>query len=367
MFIERIFLQNFKNHQELELKFSRKINFIAGNNGSGKTNLLDAIHYISFTKSAFNVQDALSIKEGADFFALQATISKSSGEQHHILCSQQKGARKSVRVDKQGYERIHEHIGRFPLVMITPFDNDLVREGSETRRKFFDTMISQIDQGYLLLLLQYNHFLKQRNGLLKLHTEQAPDPQLMEIYDQELAKSGRQIFEIRKSFVKEFEPVFQHYYHLMTNGKEATSFHYQSQLDSPMYETKFKAALSKDIILQRTTMGIHKDEYEFSLLGMPIKTHGSQGQQKSYVIALKLANYEIIRRKKGFSPFLLLDDIFEKLDEQRIKRLVDIVSADGFGQIFITDARVESSEKFFANYKQVLTIFNIGNDAVTYV
>lgn len=360
MFIERIFLQNFKNHEALELNFCTKINFIAGANGSGKTNLLDAIHYISLTKSAFHSIDALSIKEGSDFFAIQASIKSEDGEQFQVLCSQPRGQRKNLKVNKQGYERVHEHIGRFPLVIITPFDNDLVREGSETRRKFFDTMISQVDQLYLKLLLQYNHFLKQRNGLLKLNADhQKPDLALLEIYDKELLEIGLQIYAIRNNFIQEFEPVFQHYYKQIAGKIEITSFDYQSQLAKPDYALKFKAAYAKDLILQRTTMGVHKDEYEFALLGMPLKTHGSQGQQKSYVIALKLANYEIIRRKKSFPPFLLLDDIFEKLDELRIKRLLAIVGAADFGQIFITDARVETSKKFFEAFAGQLTIFNI--------
>lgn len=360
MFIERIFLQNFKNHEELELNFCSKINFIAGANGSGKTNLLDAIHYISLTKSAFNTLDALSIKEGEDFFAIQASIKSADGEQYQVLCSQPRGHRKNIKVNKQGYERVHEHIGRFPLVIITPFDNDLVREGSETRRKFFDTMISQVDQLYLKLLLQYNHFLKQRNGLLKLHAnQQMPDPALLEIYDKELLQIGLQIYAIRNNFIREFEPVFQHYYRQIAGEIEITSFEYKSQLAKPDYAQHFTAAYAKDLVLQRTTMGVHKDEYEFALRGLPLKTHGSQGQQKSYVIALKLANYEIIKRKKSFPPFLLLDDIFEKLDELRIKRLIAIIGAADFGQIFITDARVESSKKFFEKFKNQLTIFNI--------
>ena len=361
MFIEKIYLQNFKNHADLELKFSHKINFIAGLNGSGKTNLLDAIHYISLTKSAFNSQDALNIKDSLDFYAIQAWIKSHDDQQYQVLCSQSRGQKKNIKVNKQNYERLHEHIGRFPLVMITPFDNDLVREGSEGRRKFFDTMISQVDQNYLTLLMKYNHYLKQRNGLLKLCAEQfRTDHALIAIYDHELLAIGQGIYETRQKFIEEFKPVFQHFYQLIAQDKEMPSFEYQSQVALGEYELKYKAALQKDLILQRTTMGVHKDDFIFTLNALPLKTHGSQGQQKSYVIALKLANYEIIKRKKGFLPFLLLDDIFEKLDEERIAQLLHIVCGKGFGQLFITDARVETSEKFFANMTSDLSIFKIG-------
>ncbi len=365
MFLEKIYLQNFKNHADLELKFSKKINFIAGLNGSGKTNLLDAIHYLSLTKSAFNNQDALSIKDNLDFFAIQGWLKSANGELFQVLCSQARGQKKNIKVNHQQYDRLYEHIGRFPVVMITPFDNDLVREGSEGRRKFFDTMISQVDQGYLALLMKYNHFLKQRNGLLKLNTEQGRvDMSLIEIYDQELLNIGGEIYGHRKNFMEEFETVFKHYYQQLTQDKEQPTFEYQSQLTLPDFEKKYKAALQKDLVLQRTTMGVHKDDFLFSIKNLPLKTHGSQGQQKSYVIALKLANYAIIKEKKNFFPLLLLDDIFEKLDEERILQLLTIVGGADFGQLFITDARVETSEKFFANMKSDLTIFNIRNESL---
>ncbi|HEX8549804.1 MAG TPA: DNA replication and repair protein RecF [Cytophagaceae bacterium] len=361
MFLQKLIVTNFKNYESQEISFSEGINFITGNNGSGKTNLLDALHYLSLTKSAFMSQDVQTIKHGESFFVVNGII-KADNEQFQILCSLEQGQKKSFKVNKKPYDRLSEHIGRFPLVLITPYDTDLIREGSEGRRKFIDSNISQIHSSYLQELIRYNEALRCRNILLKQFSDsRKPDYDLLDIYSKNLLHSGRLIYKWRQEFTKEFVPLFIKHYQNLTEGRELPAIVYSSKLEEYNFEQGFQDALQKDLALQRTTLGIHKDDFIFTLDNHSLKNYGSQGQQKSFVIALKLAQYEIIKKSKSIKPFLLLDDIFDKLDGVRIKKLMAMVAENTFGQLFITDARAERIKKFLDPTKTKITIFHIEN------
>ncbi len=341
MNIKKLDLINFKNYEDLSIRFSDKINCIVGPNGSGKTNILDAIYYLSMTKGAHNTIDSQNVKIGTPYFSIKGQFDFQN-KTKEVICYFQEGSKKSFKVDKQDYERLAEHIGKFPVVIITPYDTDVIREGSETRRKFFDSIMCQLEADYLNHLLKYNHNLKQRNAALKqFNKSRKVNHDLLEQYDQVLISYGTKIHEARIDFLKEFMPAFLKNYAFITNNHEQVEIKH----DSNLYETNFnellKSTHNKDVMLERTTLGIHKDDFKFLIDGQPLKKFGSQGQQKSFSIALKLAQYQIIKEKLRLQPILLLDDIFDKLDTARIKKLLQLVIDKTFGQVFITDARVE--------------------------
>jgi DNA replication and repair protein RecF len=361
MYIEKINLLNFKNYEELDLSFSSQINIFTGHNGSGKTNLLDAIYCLSLTKSAFNTNENHSIKHGQTYFSILGHFfkdNKSLALQYDFA----PGQKKNFRLDKKTYDKLSDHIGLFPVVLITPYDTDVIREGSEERRKFFDTIISQLDKNYLIELIRYNNLLKQRNSLLKQFAEKNYiDRDLIDTYNKQMLRSGRMIYEARKKFANEYEPIFNGHYYNISEKKETPQLRYESQLHDDGFEKLFLSNVQKDIMLQRTSMGVHKDDYGFTLNDYPVKSHGSQGQQKSFVIALKLAHFDIIKNHKNIKPILLLDDIFDKLDDARISKLMQMVAEEAFGQLFITDARPERTEKIFEKIKAEIRIFRIEN------
>ena len=359
MLLENISLVNFKNYNSLKLTFSKEVNCFVGNNGAGKTNILDAIFYLSMTKSAFNSIDQQNISHNEQFFSVQGAILKGE-EKYNIHCSLKTGQKKIFKRNKKIYDKISEHIGEFPVVLIAPNDTDLIREGSETRRKFFDSILAQIDQEYLRSLLQYNHVLKQRNGLLKQFADRHYfDKDILEPYDHQIINLGEKIFLKRKEFMTEFNPGFSQHFDFLSSKKELTELRYTSDLFSPDFRKLFKNNLKKDLALQRTTMGIHKDDFEFTIEGNPLKKFGSQGQQKSFIIALKLAHFDVIKKVKGFKPLLLLDDIFDKLDELRIEKLMTMVAGNSFGQIFVTDARPERTREMFKKVNSEIFVFVI--------
>jgi DNA replication and repair protein RecF len=336
--IEKLRLINFKNYQETTLDLSSKINVFTGRNGSGKTNLLDAIHYLSFTKSAFNASDHQNIRHGENHFYINGQL-RIDSKLHEISCGVQTGLKKNFREENVEYQKLSEHIGKYPIVFLAPDDVDLVKEGSEARRKFFDSIISQIDKIYLEDLIQYNHCIKQRNSLLKMFQESGvTDWVAVESYDHALIPLGNSIYNKRKLFVHEFMPIFTRFYRFLVEDGEITNLKYSSGLENKNFKEELVKTRNKDLALQRTSFGIHRDEYEFTLGDGDLKRFGSQGQQKSFVIALKLTQGEIIKAHKGFSPLLLLDDIFDKLDDYRIAKLLELIKND-LGQLFITDAR----------------------------
>lgn len=363
MRIKNLNLLNFKNYEEETLEFSEGVNILTGNNGSGKTNLLDAIHFLSMSKSAFHTSDNQSLKRGESFFSVSGTFHKNNTD--YLISTLFQAGKKIFHADKKSYEKITDHIGRFPLILVTPYDTDLIREGSEERRKFFDSLFSQIDKNYLISLIRYNHFLKQRNSLLKQFAEKRyTDFDLLESYDEPILEEGFKIFKWRKNLIDEFLPLFNHTYDILTHRKETVSLTHQSDVADPDFKIIYKNAVQKDLILERTTKGIHKDDYQFLIESQSVKASGSQGQQKSYVLALKLASYHLLANYSQTKPLLLLDDIFDKLDEERIISLLKMIDRDDFGQILITEAKLERSLEYFKNIKKQIRIFNISKGKI---
>jgi DNA replication and repair protein RecF len=348
MYLQKLSLSGFKNYHQAEFNFSDKINCFVGNNGVGKTNLLDAIHYLSFCKSFFTSLDIQNIRHGEDFFALRGIFLRGNNATDNVQCIQKRNQRKRFLINKNDYERLADHIGNFPLVMISPYDRDLINEGSELRRKYIDSVISQFDKLYLDDLIHYNKALFQRNALLKSFAEQHYfDSTSLEIWDEQMIRLGEQVFNKRNEFLRQFIPLFQYYFRFLSNGSETVDIRYLSQISTESYRDAFKTALSRDRAAEYSTMGIHKDDLEFILDGFPVKKFGSQGQQKSFVIAVKLAQFEYTRNIKGFKPILLLDDVFDKLDDLRVSQLIKLVSENSFGQVFITDTSRERVTSIF--------------------
>ncbi|WP_276360475.1 DNA replication and repair protein RecF [Daejeonella sp. H1SJ63] len=359
MWLQKLSVLNFKNYSEAELSFSDTVNAFTGNNGAGKTNLLDAIHYLSLCKSYFNPIDSQQIRQGEDLFMIQGTFHKDDNDEV-IYCGLKRSQKKKFKRNKKEYQRLADHIGLFPLVMISPNDISLIIEGSEERRKFIDNAISQTDGHYLDELIIYNRNLTNRNALLRqIAISGKYDPTLMEIYDDQLVESGNRIFEKRKAFMQEFTGIFNNHYSYLCEDAEQVELVYDSPLLHDDFETILKKNLERDRILERTSSGIHKDELNFSIHGMVLKKFGSQGQQKSFLIALKLAQYTFLHKNKGFEPLLLLDDIFDKLDDARTTKLMKMVSDKDFGQIFITDTSRNRIEEIFRKIDVPVNIFDI--------
>jgi len=365
MYLQRIALSNFKNYEEAELAFSSKINCFVGNNGVGKTNILDAIHYLSFTKSYFNLADNQNIRHEAPFFAIHGTYISGEESQDLVSCIQQRSQKKQLKVNKKDVDRMADHIGRFPVVMVSPYDSDLINDGSDLRRKFLDSVISQFDRAYLDDLVVYNKALAQRNVLLK-HFEEMRyfDETQLEMWDHQLNLTGMRIFEKRRSFLADFVPLFQHYFSFISNGREVVDIVYVTQLETISMGTLLADNLSRDRSARYTTVGIHKDDLDFRISDYPTKRFGSQGQQKSFLVAVKLAQFHFTREVKGVKPILLLDDIFDKLDALRVEQIIRLVGEDGFGQVFITDTQRERIAGIFSKINIDHRIFEIDGGEV---
>ncbi len=338
MILQRLILSGFKNYAHAEFDFSGNINCFVGNNGVGKTNLLDAIHYLSFCKSFFTSLDIQNIRHGDDFFALHGTYTRNDGSSDLIQCIQKREMRKRFLINKKEYERLSDHIGLFPLVMISPYDRDLINDGSELRRRYIDSVISQFDKIYLDDLILYHKAVAHRNALLKSFVDKGFfEPAALEIWDEQMVAAGGRIHARRFSFIEQMKPLFQEYFEMITGGAEKVDIVYSSQVGPERFEDVLRAALPSDRAAGFSTAGIHKDDLVFLIDGYPVKKFGSQGQQKSFLIAIKLAQFEYTRNIKGFKPILLLDDIFDKLDDFRVAQLLKLVSDDSFGQVFVTD------------------------------
>ncbi len=373
MHLEKLSLTNFKSYEDARFQFGRQVNVIVGPNGSGKTNLLDAVYFLSLTKSAFHAQDILNINHEADFFIIDGSfvtadvdIEPSTEPQRHtphtqITISLQKGQRKTVLADKKPYERVSEHIGRFPVVLMAPNDTDLVREHAEDRRHFFDGVLSQLDPDYLRNYLTYQQVLKQRNSLLKIFADRNQvDNDLLDTYDEPLLDLAGRIHDRRQQFVQEFLPAFCRHYSFLSEEREGVDIAYESEVGKPDFREEFRHFRRRDTVLQRTTMGVHKDDYLFTIAGVPLKKFGSQGQQKTFVIALKMAQFDQLQAEKQVKPILLLDDIFDKLDDRRIGKLIELMERDTFGQLFITDARPERTRQLLESVKADVRFFEVG-------
>lgn len=366
MFLQKLKLGNFKNYKQAELVFSEKINCFVGNNAAGKTNILDAIYYLSFCKSYFNSMDQQNILHEADFLNIIGVYRNQENIEDVINCVQKRNAKKVFKLNKKEYDRLADHIGRIPLVMISPYDRDLINEGSEVRRKYIDGVISQFDHFYLKVLIDYNQALAQRNALLKHFAEQRSfDIVSLQIWDEKLVKFGIDLFEKRKEFLNEFNPLFEQYYQYLSGGKEHVEIVYESQLSEMPFRELLEESVEKDRMLRYTSAGIHKDDLVFLVDGYPVKKFGSQGQQKSFVVAIKLAQFEYTRKKKGFKPILLFDDIFDKLDDERVQQIVKLVSENNFGQVFITDTQRKRIENIFNTIEIEHKIFSVKTGQVS--
>lgn len=359
MILERLSLINFKNYTEAQLEFCSKFNCFVGNNGIGKTNLLDAIYYISFCKSFFNTIDSQNITYHQAFLVIQAWINK-NGETHEIYCGVKRGHKKQFKHNKKEYERLSDHIGLYPLVIISPSDIELIWGGSEVRRKFMDSIISQYDKIYLEKLINYNHVLHQRNALLKqFHEQKSFDASSLEIWDEQLIIYGEHIIKTRQHFLEEFIPLFSKNYQFISGSNETVSLEYESSIKDVAFKTVLMANLAKDRATQYTHVGPHRDDLDFKINDNSLKKFASQGQQKTYLLSLKLAQFEFIKNKKDTKPLLLLDDIYDKLDEQRFKKLIELVSSDNYGQVFITDTHPERIKELFKEKQTEHLIFEI--------
>lgn len=359
MILKSLSLLNYKNFDTKSFQFNDTINCIVGNNGVGKTNILDAIYHLSFGKSYFNPIASQNIKHDEEFFVINGEYEKDESPEK-IVISLKKGQKKVIKRNSKAYEKFSDHIGFLPLVIISPADRDLIIEGSDTRRKFIDSVISQSDNNYLTTVIKYNKILAQRNSLLKYFAlNNAFNKDTLEIYNLQLSEFGAVIFDKRKAFLNHFIPIFKERYEAISNGNETVDLEYKSDLFNGDLNTLLQQAISKDKALQYTSVGSHKDDLHFNIDGHPIKKFGSQGQQKSFLIALKLAQFQFIKKQSGVNPILLLDDIFDKLDEERVSQIIKLVNDESFGQIFISDTHAERTERAVKQVHQSYEIFNI--------
>lgn len=359
MHLNKLSLINYKNFESRDFGFDTKINCFVGDNGVGKTNALDAIYHLAFGKSYFNPMSTQNIKHGEDFFVIEGQFTKGTRVEK-IVCSLKRGMKKTMKRNGKIYDRLSDHIGLLPLVIISPADRDLIIEGSETRRRFMDGVISQSNAKYLQTLIKYNKVLSQRNALLKYFAaNQTFNDTTIGVYNEQMASFGSLIHEKRVEFMEAFRPVFKEQYGAISGGQEAVSLSYDSRLSETDLLQLLNNNLEKDKALQYTSVGIHKDDLIFEIEGHPIKKFGSQGQQKSFLIALKFAQFYLIKDRAGTTPILLLDDIFDKLDENRVAHIIKLVDSDNFGQIFISDTHAERTENVVKTIHQSYKIFSL--------
>jgi len=361
MNIKSLSLLNYRNFESLELDFSEKINCFIGLNGVGKTNILDSIYYLSFCKSWLNPIDNQNIRYTSDFFMIKANY-QFNDTNEVISCGFKKGKKKSFKRNNKEYKRLSEHIGLIPLVSISPYDSNLILGGSEERRKFTDIIISQFDKKYLDALLKYNRTLLQRNYLLKQFANNGKiDAENIAVWNEQLSEFAKIIFEKRKDYVKNITPIFQKYYNYISKENEKVELIYKSHLTDNDYISLLEFSFEKDRILQYTSIGVHRDDLIFQLNEHPLKKNASQGQQKSYLIALKLAQFDYIQNISNIKPILLFDDIFDKLDALRVKQIIKLVGENNFGQIFITDTNQKRLDEILNEIKINYSLFKINN------
>lgn len=364
MHIRKLSVLNYKNVEQIDIQLSQKVNCFVGNNGEGKTNLLDSIHYLSMCKSYFNAEEVYNINHNADFFVLEGNYLKED-KQLKVFCGIQRNSRKKVKLDGKEYERISDHIGLIPVVVISPSDSSLILDGSEERRKYLNGVISQFDRKYLKEVIKYNRTLLQRNKLLKNFAGTTGfNKQMLDVYNEQLVASGNYIYEKRRQFIEQLLPVFQRHYTFVSQGKEDVNLVYKSDLSTSSFKDLLNFSLQKDRIVQHTTVGVHKDDLVLELSNNPIKKYGSQGQKKTFLIALKLAQFDFIKNLSNVKPILLLDDIFDKLDSERVEQFIKLVADNNFGQIFITDTNYERLNQILLKLNTDYKIFTMQGGGV---
>jgi len=344
MFLRQLSIINYKNLSQIELDLSPKLNCFIGNNGMGKTNLLDAIYYLSFCKSHTNPVDSQIIRHNSDFCMLQGKYEFPDHSIEEVFCAIRRRQKKQFKRNKKEYERLSDHIGFIPLVMISPADNELIIGGSDERRRFMDMVISQYDKNYMHSLIRYNRALQQRNIILK-NEEENIDLSLLEIWEEQITDEGMFIFKKRQAFIDQFIPIFNRFYTLISRSNETVSLNYISQLKESDLNLLLKKNRKKDMMLGYTTIGIHKDDLEMLLNDFPIKKTGSQGQNKTFFVSMKLAQFHFLLETTKNKPLLLLDDIFDRLDSSRVEEIIKLVLENEFGQIFISDTNRKSLDK----------------------
>ena len=364
MWLKRISILNYKNLEQAELSFSRKMNCIIGKNGMGKTNLLDAVYYLSFCKSATNPIYSQNIRHDQDFFVIQGFYETDTQEPEEVYCGLKRKQKKQFKRNKKEYTRLSDHIGFIPLVLVSPADSLLIAGGSEERRRFMDVVISQFDREYLEVLIRYNKALMQRNTLLKSDIE--PEEELMAVWEEMMATAGTVVYQKRKAFIDEFIPVFQSYYAYISQDREEVSLAYESHAAQGDLLQLIQESRQRDRIMGYSLKGVHKDDLVMQLGEFPIKREGSQGQNKTYLIALKLAQFEFLKRTGSqTTPLVLLDDIFDKLDASRVEQIVKLVAGDNFGQIFITDTNRDHLDKILKKIDGDYKLFEVEGGMVT--
>ncbi|MDD3789186.1 MAG: DNA replication/repair protein RecF [Petrimonas sp.] len=358
MVLQQLSIINYKNLAQVELELSPKINCFIGNNGMGKTNLLDAVYYLSFCKSYTNPIDSQIIKHDADVCMIQGKYEFSGNTPEEVYCAIRRRQKKQFKRNKKEYDRLSDHIGFIPLVMISPADNELITGGSDERRKFMDVGISQFDKEYMHALMRYNKALQQRNALLKNDAEDI-DATLLDVWEEQMADDGAFIYQKREAFIEQFIPIFDRFYKQISRSNETVSLDYISQLKEEDFADKLRQSRRRDTLIGHTTVGIHRDELEMLLDGFPIKKVGSQGQNKTYVVSLKLAQFHFLLETGNTTPILLLDDIFDRLDALRVEEIVKLVSGDEFGQIFISDTNREPLDKVLARLNNDYHVYSV--------
>jgi DNA replication and repair protein RecF len=367
MFLAQLHLINFKNYEDLEVDLCAGINGLVGQNGSGKTNVLDAVYYLSMCKSYLNAIDRQNIRFDQGFFSIQGKWHLEE-QDYNVHCALKNGGKKTVKINKKEYEKLADHIGKFPVVFISPYDGDLIADGSDMRRKWMDGILSQLDRVYLEEIQRYNKVLDQRNALLKnMFEHRLFDVDSIEVWNEQLIPSGNYIHQKRQEFLSEFIPVFQRFYSEIGLDSESVGLEYRSQLNDHSFAELLQMHAKKDAATQYSNAGTHKDDLVFTIKNHPVKKFGSQGQQKSFVIALRLAQYDWMKQHKGLKPVLLLDDIFDKLDNERVQRLIDLVTADYFGQVIVTDSDPERMKQLFESLQTEKKLFQVKDQQLSLI
>ena len=361
MYLRKLSLLNFKNITESELTFGPGINCLVGDNGAGKTNVIDAVHYLSMCKSAFGMTDGQTIRHGAEFFLAEGHYTTDSDRQEQVVCTFSRKGGKLLKRNGKEYERLSDHVGLIPAVVISPADSMLISDAAEERRRFLNAFLSTIDRNYLTALIRYNAVLTERNRLLKMQ----PDEVMLSIYDAQLSEQGEKIHARRQEVVRELQPLVAEYYGILSEEREAVELDYKSELNEHALSELLQAARQKDLVNEFTTVGIHRDDLTLKIGGYPLRKYGSQGQQKSFLIALKLAQYHLLARATGEKPILLLDDLFDKLDAGRVEQLLRLVSDASFGQIIITDCNPTRLETILQRAHTAYTLYRVSEGQTT--